>query len=441
MNKRNDESENMTTIIKIVENNLCTGCGTCSALCPSSAIKLLRSNSNGIYIPTVNKKVCNTCGICWSVCPGKYVNFDQLGQAFLSKNSKSDILLGRYLSCYLGFATDYNVRYNSSSGGVITTLLTFALREGLIDGALVTRMKQDNPLEPFSFIARTTQEILEAAKSKYCPVPVNMALAEILKNQEGKYAVVGLPCHLHGIRKAEMKNRSLRERILIHLGIFCSNVPTLLATKFIFWKLGINSKNVAQIDYRGKGWPGGMTIKLKDGTEKFIPKHDIWSSGFGTYFSTSRCKLCVDHTSEFADISFGDAWLPELKSDNIGWSMLVSRTDIGDRLLHSLELNGKIKLLEVDASKVRQSQGSLLIYKKTHLKARSLLAAGYPKPKYKTQLLNPKLNHYLRTIELSFGMLLASRKSLWVLLCIYISLLKFIGYSKKLIRSHLAQTM
>jgi coenzyme F420 hydrogenase subunit beta len=47
----------------------------------------------------------------------------------------------------------------------------FALEEGIIDGALVTRMKKDRPLEPEPFIARTREEIIEASKSKYCGVP------------------------------------------------------------------------------------------------------------------------------------------------------------------------------------------------------------------------------------------------------------------------------
>ena len=35
-------------------------------------------------------------------------------------------------------------------------------------------MKKDNPLEPEPFIARTREEIIEASKSKYCPVPANI---------------------------------------------------------------------------------------------------------------------------------------------------------------------------------------------------------------------------------------------------------------------------
>jgi len=74
-------------------------------------------------------------------------------------------------------------------------------------------MKKENPLEPEPFIARTKEEIIEASKSKYCPVPANIALKEIMDSKSGeKFAVVGLPCHIQGIRKFEEVNKILKEK-------------------------------------------------------------------------------------------------------------------------------------------------------------------------------------------------------------------------------------
>jgi len=79
----------------------------------------------------------------------------------------------------------------------VTALFIFALEKGLIDGALVTGMKKDKPLEPEPFIARTREKIISARGSKYCSVPANIALKEILKaKEEERFAVVGLPCHI-----------------------------------------------------------------------------------------------------------------------------------------------------------------------------------------------------------------------------------------------------
>ena len=199
------------TIESVVNDELCTGCGTCVGICPLSAVAIVKNNSKGIYLPQLDNERCNQCGICLDACPGHSVDFQQLNLDIFGKEPE-DILLGNYLNCYVGHATDYEIRYNSASGGLVTALLIFALEEGLIDGALVTKMSEQNPLEPQPFIARTKEQIISAAKSKYCPVPANIALKEILK-EDGKFAVVGLPCHVHGIRKAEAINKIGRAHV------------------------------------------------------------------------------------------------------------------------------------------------------------------------------------------------------------------------------------
>jgi coenzyme F420 hydrogenase subunit beta len=221
------------TIAQVVKDELCTGCGTCVALCPEEAIKRTINEKKGINVPELNEEKCNHCGICYEVCPGHEVDFKQLNLEIFGKGPE-DVLIGNYLNCYTGYATDYDIRYNSASGGLVTQLLVFALEEGVIDGALVTRMKKDNPLEPEPFIARSKEEIIEASKSKYCPVPANIVLKEILESEDGKrFAVVGLPCHIHGIRKAELINKKLKAKIVLHFGLFCSHTVDFLGDRFL----------------------------------------------------------------------------------------------------------------------------------------------------------------------------------------------------------------
>ena len=161
---------------------------------------------------------------------------------------------------------------------LVTSLLIYALEKGIIDGALVTRMQKDNPFEPEPFIAMNKEEIIEASKSKYCPVPLNKLIKEILGTENLKIAVVGLPCHIHGIRKAEMLNKSLKSKIVLHLGIFCSHTIHFGRQIPILNKLDIAKCDVLKIDYRGNGWPGNMIIELKNGNIFKLPYHDSYVS-------------------------------------------------------------------------------------------------------------------------------------------------------------------
>ena len=367
------------TIIQVVEGGLCTGCGTCVALCPNEAIKLVMNGKKGIYIPKLNKENCNECGICHRVCPGHEVDFKQLNLEIFGKESE-DVLIGNYLNCYIGHSTDQNIRYNSASGGLITQLLVFALEEGIIDGALVTRMKKDKPLEPEPFIARTKNEIIEASKSKYCPVPMNVALKEILKSRGGKFAVVGLPCHIHGIRKAEQINKELKEKIILHIGIFCNHTSNFIGTEFLLNKSEIKKEEVEKLNYRGAGWPGGMLIELKSNRTRFISPSIYWNNLFGlNFFTPARCLLCSDGICELADISFGDAWLPELLDDKIGKSIIVSKSEIGEQVLEVMKLKNKVELAGICVKKVIQSQAEMLYFKKGNLNARRRLFKIVPK--------------------------------------------------------------
>lgn len=355
--------KNKNLISNVVKKNLCTGCGTCVSLCPTEAIKIIIDENKGIYISEVIEEKCNSCGICFKVCPGHEVDFKRLNLDIFEKESEN-ILIGNYINCYVGYSTNYHIRYNSASGGLITALLIFALENGLINGALVTRMKKDKPLEPESFIARTKEEIIGAKGSKYCPVPANIALKGILDSKKGeKFAVVGLPCHIQGIRKAEQLNKKLKEKIVMHLGIFCNHAPNLWATKLFIKRLKLRENELNKLDYRGEGYPGSMKI-FQENINHIVPLSKY--GGFiGThFFHPTRCLMCSDGICELADISFGDAWLPEFSDEIIGKSILVSKSQAGEQLLQAMISKNEIELERISVNKLIQSQATMLRFKK-----------------------------------------------------------------------------
>lgn len=369
------ENPESNTIELVVNRELCTGCGTCDALCPKNAIKLSIDETKGIYIPRINKDICNNCGFCYDICPGNKVDYEKLNHEIFKKEPKN-ILIGNYQDCYTAYSKDTKIRYNSSSGGLITQLLIYALENGIINGALVTRMSKSNPLEPEPFIARTKEEIIEASKSKYCPVPVNIVLREILESkEEEKFAVIGLPCHINGIRKAENKNHKLKNRIILHLGIFCNHTPNFLGTELYLRRLNFKKEDIIKIDYRGEGWPGVMKIITSTNTHKIS---DYWGFIGSYFFYPKRCLMCGDGVCELADISFGDAWLPEFRDDNTGRSIIISRTEVGKYILQRMSEDGHIELNRINSKEVVQSQTLMIYLKKKNFTIKKKLLKVYP---------------------------------------------------------------
>lgn len=349
---------NASTIEPVVRAGLCTGCGTCVGICPRDAVWIVIDQKKGLYVPAVDRDSCNECGLCLDVCPGHAVDFGQLNRDIFRKESE-DFVLGNYLNCYIGHATDHDTRYNSASGGLVTALLIFALEEEIIDGALVTRMREDRPLEPQPFIARTRDEIVSAARSKYCPVAANVALKEIYNAGDcQRFAVVGLPCHIQGTRKAEAVIKKLKDKITLRFGLVCSHSDSFRETDFLLQKYGIKKEDVTGIDYRGRGWPGYLAIRTKHGAEKAVPYDEYITAHAAYFFTPKRCTLCCDMSARLADISLMDAWLPEVKArDTVGTSILVCRTERGEDICRRAKLKSIVDLQELPRDDAIRSQG------------------------------------------------------------------------------------
>jgi hypothetical protein len=80
--------------------------------------------------------------------------------------------------------------------------------------------------------------------------------------------------------------------------------------------------------------------------------------------------MCPDQAAELADVSLGDAWLPEFKKDRSGESIIVVRTKAAHDLLAALSGEKVIQVREVEDSKLAQSQMVNLIFKKKDLGSR-----------------------------------------------------------------------
>jgi hypothetical protein len=94
--------------------------------------------------------------------------------------------------------------------------------------------------------------------------------------------------------------------------------------------------------------------------------------------------MCPDETNELADIALGDAWLPELRKERNGESIIIARTKVGERILNLARLNDAIFLKRVDCNAVELSQAHPIKFKKADFGSRlsMMQSAGMKIPDY-----------------------------------------------------------
>lgn len=394
-----------------VDNNLCTGCGVCEDVCPTRSIRI--EHVNGLFQPILNKETClgDKCGRCLKVCPGIGINLSAMSKEQYGSSCKEDKYIGRYYSLYTGYSLDKDIRYHSASGGMVSQFLIYLLEKKIIDGAVVTGFSDDN-ITPISYIARTKSDILKAKSSKYCPVALNKVGNEIRKS-EGKYVIVGLPCHIQGFRKRAKIDRLFREKVIGYFSIYCSSNRTFNAQDFLFKKYNVDKHNVTYFAYRDNGCLGNMVIDQERQRQEiqFIKYYGALRS----FFKPRRCLTCIDHYGELADVCFGDIHINPYSEDKIGISSWIVRNPYFDSLFRKALKEGYIHMNELDAKTLNESQKAMLYSKKR--KAKALMNIDKllfrKSAKYDVTLDKPQIKDYISMLMINVQRYIGCHKCLW----------------------------
>ena len=373
-----------TNINYTVRNDLCTGCGVCEGACPSGAISTIVKE--GRFLPQVNDGKClgEKCGRCVKACPGLGVELKRIAEEqFTDEGIKEDRLAGKFLKCYSGYCNEYEIRYHCASGGMVSGFLIFLLERGYIDGAVVTAFDPENELLVRSYIARNREEVLRGKSSKYSPVSLHRAAADIKAAEGNRFVIVGLPCHIEGFRKLEAIDRKFKSKIAGYFGIYCSSGRTFYLTEHVFREHRIDKKRLTYFAYRDEGCLGSMVAREGDsrgtrnignisGTSLY---YRITKERFQKYyhprrsfFIPRRCLFCIDHYAELADVSFGDIHVEPYIADEIGVNSLVARSEKWKTLLEEARDAGVFTLDEISIEVLNSSQA--MAYKKKGRNAR-----------------------------------------------------------------------
>ncbi|WP_160171862.1 Coenzyme F420 hydrogenase/dehydrogenase, beta subunit C-terminal domain [Methylobacter tundripaludum] len=353
------DNSRFTDVSDVVKWRLCLGCGACEYACPEKKIKLIDFIDQGIRPVVLPTGDCSGCSDCVTVCPGVGVSHDPMMKTAEGVINMLTEGWGPVLEIWEGHATDKVIRFNGSSGGLASALALYCVENEGMRGVVHVGNDSEEQYKNKSTFSRTRDDILATTGSRYSPAsPCD--LFQAIEDAEGACVFIGKPCDLEGLRKTQSIRPDLSKNIGVAIGIFCAGTPSTQGTVDLLAKYGISHEDVEELRYRGRGWPGSFSVRLKSDSEwlELATYEEAWD--FLQAYRPYRCHVCPDGTSEFADISCGDPWYRSIDADEPGKSLVLVRSEKGREIVKGAIKAGYIQLTPVKPEILERSQKELL---------------------------------------------------------------------------------
>lgn len=344
----------MGNIQNISDSYLCSGCGTCNAVCPHDAVTMRKTPTMGLLYANVECNKCADCGLCLKMCPSR--NSIEEKQSLTPEQ-----IIGSVKACYIGRSLDKDVFANAQSGGMVTTILFYLFSNNLIDAAVSCRMDYGYSVPRVSYSIHTSaKDLLQCQKSCYTQVDIVSALKDT--SSYGRVAVVGTACQIRGVSNlmALKKFGNIKYRI----GLICDKTYSDTYMDAIMYGEQ-RPEGEVRINYRQKNFmhegnyhsyqQAPTVIYNREGDITVVPNSK--RIFLKEYFAVPKCKICWDKLNTYADIVLGDPWGLNGKYDEKeGDSVIIVRTEDSECLIADMLSANLIKLSPVTINEVADGQ-------------------------------------------------------------------------------------
>ncbi len=253
---------------------------------------------------------------------------------------------------YIGYSSNEKIRYNASSGGIGTTIIKYLLESGRYGSSMTFVFNERECMYEPKLIYNFSE--YNNCGSIYQEIDNVQFIKEHLKDIRNGIVVTCMPCQVNVIRNILNKN-NIKNFII---SLCCSGQTTIQGTWFYYKLLDVKKTDVKLIQYRGKGWPSGIQITMKNG--------DVITKDNYTYpwtlmhksllYRPKRCLYCTFKTNPNSDVSLADPWLKEyIENDKIGNSVIICNSE-GQNVLRNMIKTGWVILKEVEEDVYVKSQ-------------------------------------------------------------------------------------
>jgi len=330
---------------EVIDQELCTSCGACVGDCPYTVfykgkIRML--------------DFCNRAeGHCYEYCPRTFTDMDTISNRILG-TPYSGSEMGTVKDIFMARAKDVRVRKKAQYGGTVSTLLTFALYEGLINCAILTKTTEEK--FPAGFVASTAKDVLDCAGSNYIAYPALEALNRMPRDSKKKLGIVVTPCQ--AIALAKMLTYPASQQVSMNnvqlvIGLFCT--WALAYDRFYgFLKENLDLPKVKKFDI-----PPPPANRFDVYIRKEIKSYSLDEV---RNYRMPTCAYCLDMTAEFTDISVGSVEGVE------GWNTVIVRTQRGADIIETVKKKGMLEVKALPAQNLTHLKEAVMLKKTRSMK-------------------------------------------------------------------------
>ncbi|MHB8907410.1 MAG: Coenzyme F420 hydrogenase/dehydrogenase, beta subunit C-terminal domain [Syntrophales bacterium] len=342
----------------VIRTGLCTGCGACVNLCPYQATYRDR---------TVTLHSCDLeRGRCYACCPRTPVDREALQRAY-NPGATWTSEVGAAEGFFIARATDEGIRRQAQHGGTVTALITLALREGLIDAAVLAA--EGEGLLPRAVTVSDPEAAGMTGKSRFVVSPTIAEFNRAARSDFGRIGVVATPCQALALAKMRIQPVTVPasgiEKLQLVVGLFCG---WALSWRDLVSLVG-GKTDLARVT--GMDIPPSRYHTLEVSTVDGIVRVSLDEVNPCVRES---CRTCDDMTAEYSDISVGSARLPEGWETARGWNQVIVRTRRGGEILELARRRGVLEFREVPADNWEKLKAASLSKKRAAARAAAVRA-------------------------------------------------------------------
>lgn len=316
----------------------CCGCTSCANSCPVEAIAM-KQNGNGFLMPVVNEAICIQCGKCERVCPHLNTQTDVNKYSLSDFNGKNTYL----------YYLDEKERNDSASGGFVYAVSTyFQQQNGVVCGCIWNKS-----IVAEHICSSKKEDLPLMQSSKYVQSNLKQCYSQIKKElMDGRQVLFcGTPCQTAGLYFflgcKEYEN-------LTSIALICHGVGSPLV--WDKYKKALEQKYCGKllfVNQRDKSFKGYKQSYCKyifeeDTSENILTTRKV--IGMPTYLADPYVFLFTDNlfirnscchcqykgVNNHADIIVGDFYESVEGAGNMGCSCIISMTEKGNALIHSV---------------------------------------------------------------------------------------------------------